>query len=97
MVAAVSYHVDEDASIPLQLMSVVLRDDDPDVFAQSCLCAWYLTQYLQAIAKEIGRGAWVDFVDEYLNFEPELSLLGFEELPAATYKAKGRVYRQLPT
>lgn len=97
VLAAISFHVPSDEDLPVQVIAVALRLFDDDAVAQSYVAAWYLTQYVQALSKKLGRPECVDYVIEELNISDELRLLGFEQMKPKPYPTNGRLFRQAPS
>jgi hypothetical protein len=84
VLAAVSFHVDADKSLPLRLIALALRLSDPDTVAQSYAASWYLLRYISAAGVKLGRGASVDFVT-HADALADLAPLGFLPVTPSPY------------
>lgn len=95
VVAAISYHLDEDRRRPVLITAIGLRIDDPQLFGTSRAMGWLLTQYVQEIARQCGRGAFVDLDAAKSDSEQELRDLGFRPAPRVRgFRVSGRLWRQ---
>ena len=94
VVAAVSYHVDEDQARPILITAIGLRIDDPRLSGVSRAMAWLLLQYICEVACQSGRGDFVDLDAPKSASEEELRGLGFRPAPRARgYRPAGRLWR----
>ncbi|MGH2831370.1 MAG: hypothetical protein ACRDK2_01225 [Solirubrobacteraceae bacterium] len=95
VLAALAFHVDADLTRPLQITAVGIRLEDQDARARSYVAAWYLTQYVQAAAKKLGRPAFIEMISSASGVERDLRILGFEQVSRPAYARVGqRSFRQ---
>lgn len=67
VMAAASFHIDDDRQLPLHIREIGLRDgadDDAGVRAHSELCAHILLAYLLVVGGKDGRGEVLGFLSE---------------------------------
>lgn len=88
VMAAASFHIDDDPALPLHIREIGLRDgddDDTDVRAQSEFCAHVLLAYLLVAGDKDGRGEVLGFLSENDEQEQLARDFGFRptERPAA--------------
>jgi hypothetical protein len=95
VVAAVSYHLDEDQTRPVLITSIGLRIDDPRLSVISRAMAWLLTQYVHEIARQCERGEYVHLDAPKSASEQELGGLEFRPAPRVKgFRVSGRLWRQ---
>ncbi len=99
VMAAISYHLDDDRSMPLLLTAIALRIDvagPAALYNQSRAAALILKQYAHEIARRTGRGAYVD-IDASPAAANELARLGFRKAPQVRgFRVSGLHLRQDP-
>lgn len=100
VVAAMSYHVDEDPRLPVFLTSIGLRVDEggmPELYDRSRGAAFLLKQYVHEIARKIGRGGHVDIDAGSVELLKDLTVLGFKRAPKIKgLRPSGQHLRQQP-
>ncbi len=100
VIAAMSYHVDEDARMPVLLTAIGLRVDAgalPDLYDRTRGAALLLKQYVHEIARQLGRGAHVDIDTGDPEVVKDLEFLGFRRAPRVRgLRPSGTHLRQQP-
>lgn len=101
VMAATTFHVDDDRALPLHIREIGLRDgadDDVDVRAHSEFCAHLLLAYLLVAGDKDGRGEVLGFLSENDEQERLARDFGFRpaERPAAITKPGGYMLMRPP-
>lgn len=100
VIAAMSYHVDEDARMPVLLTAIGLRVDAgalPDLYDRTRGAVLLLKQYVHEIARQLGRGAHVDIDIGDPEVIKDLEFLGFKRAPRVRgLRPSGTHLRQQP-
>jgi hypothetical protein len=84
VVAAIAYHVDKNTRIPVMVTAIGLRIDSmgtPELFSRSRGAAYVLKQYVHEIARQLGRGSFVDIDAGSAATRAEAQVLGFRPAP----------------
>jgi len=99
VVAGLSYHIHDNAGIPMLLTTIALRTDiEGNAFLRyrTLSGALVVKQYVRAIADRIGRGGYVDLDLADLKHEPLVRELGFRKAPNVKGLRPGGVHLRQP-
>ena len=100
VVAGLSYHIHDNAGIPMLLTTIALRTDiEGNAFLRyrTLSGALVVKQYVHAIADRIGRGGYVDLDLADRKHEPLVRELGFRKAPDVKGLRPGGVHLRQPT
>lgn len=99
VVAALSYHLDDNARIPVFVTAFGLREDigaDPFLRFRTLAGALVLKHYAHAIAEKVGRGGHVDLDLANPDHESLMRTLGFQTAPQIKGLRLGRLHLRQP-